>query len=141
MASLPSDMTIPDSTLVQLRRLARDAAKRAYAPYSNFAVGAAVLGGSGAMHAGANIENASYGLSICAERSAIFRALAEGERTIRAVCLYTPTRTLSSPCGACRQVIFEFGADALVVCSCDDETAERRYALRDLLPEAFRLDR
>ena len=134
-------MTIPDSTLAQLRRLARDAAKRAYAPYSNFAVGAAVLGGSGAMHAGANIENASYGLSICAERSAVFRALAEGERTIRAVCVYTPTAIPSSPCGACRQVIFEFGADALIVCCGDDEKAERRYALRDLLPDAFRLDK
>jgi cytidine deaminase len=134
-------MTVPDSTLVQLKRLARDAAKRAYAPYSGFAVGAAVLGGSGAMHAGANIENASYGLSICAERSAVFRALSEGERTIRAVCLYTPTPIPSSPCGACRQVIFEFGADALIVCCGSDEKSERRYALRDLLPDAFRLDR
>jgi len=134
-------MTIPDSTLAQLKRVARDAAKRAYAPYSGFAVGAAVLGGTGAMHAGANVENASYGLSICAERSAIFRALAEGERTIRAVCVYTPTPVASTPCGACRQVILEFGAEAIIVCCSDDDKAERRYALRELLPDAFRLVR
>ena len=93
------------------------------------------------MHAGANVENASYGLSICAERCAIFRALAEGERTIRAVCLYTPTLVASTPCGACRQVILEFGADAIIVCCGENDKTERRYALRDLLPDAFRLAR
>jgi cytidine deaminase len=138
MAPPASVMTIPSATLSDLKRIAREAAKRAYAPYSSFAVGAAVLGDSGAIHAGANVENASYGLSICAERNAIFRAVAEGERTIRAICLYTPTTLPSTPCGACRQVIFEFGPEALIVCCTDDDT-ERRYALRDLLPEAFRL--
>ena len=131
-------MTIPSAMLSEMKRIAREAAKRAYAPYSSFAVGAAVLGESGAIHAGANVENASYGLSICAERNAIFRAVADGERTVRAVCLYTPTTLPSAPCGACRQVIFEFGPEALIVCCTDDE-ADRRYALRDLLPEAFRL--
>jgi len=132
-------MTVPNSTLSAMKRLARDVAKRAHAPYSGFPVGAAVLGESGTIHVGTNVENASYGLSICAERNAVFRAIAEGERTIRAVCLYTPTAAPFTPCGACRQVIHEFGPDALILCCCDDEKAERRYALRDLLPEAFRL--
>jgi cytidine deaminase len=131
-------MTISPATLSDMKRIAREAAKRAYAPYSGFAVGAAALGDSGAIYAGANVENASYGLSICAERNAIFRAAAEGERGIRAVCLYTPTTLPSTPCGACRQVIFEFGPDALIVCCADGDT-EHRYGLRDLLPEAFRL--
>src|SRR5262249_38720569 len=131
-------LMVPSSaTLYDMKRIAREAAKRAYAPYSSFAVGAAVLGDTGAIHAGANVENASFGLSICAERNAIFRAVAEGERTIRAVCLYTPTTLPSTPCGACRQVLFEFGPDALIIC-CTDDDAERRYALRDLVPEEFR---
>lgn len=132
-------MELPSSTLAAMKRLARDAAKRAHAPYSAFPVGAAVLGESGTIHVGTNVENASYGLSMCAERSAVFRAVTEGERRIRAVCVYTPTPTAFTPCGACRQVICEFGPDALILCCCDDEGAERRYALPDLLPEAFRL--
>ena len=132
-------MSLDDPTLSEMRRLAREAAQRAYAPYSGFPVGAAVLGASGRIHAGANVENAAYGLSMCAERSAIFRALAEGERRIEAICLYTPTPAPSTPCGACRQVIQEFGADALVVCCTDDDKAERRYALRALLPDPFDL--
>ena len=128
-------MTVPSATLSDMKRIAREAAKRAYAPYSSFAVGAAVLGESGAIHAGANVENASYGLSICAERNAIFRAVAEGERSVRAVCLYTPTTLPSTPCGACRQVLAEF-ADP------DTPVAVDRvgtFRLAELLPMAFRL--
>jgi cytidine deaminase len=132
-------MTLPTTTLSEMKRLARNAANHAHAPYSSFRVGAAVLGGSGRIHAGANVENASYGLSMCAERSAIFRAIAEGERRIEALCLYTPTPVPSTPCGACRQVIHEFGPDALIVCCTDDEGTERRYTLRELLPDAFHL--
>jgi cytidine deaminase len=131
-------MTLPTTLLAEMKRLARDAAKHAHAPYSAFRVGAAVLGESGRIHVGANVENASYGLSMCAERSAIFRAIADGERVIEALCLYTATPVPSAPCGACRQVIHEFGPDALIICIGEEDT-ERRYALRDLLPEAFRL--
>jgi cytidine deaminase len=131
-------MTLPTTTLSEMKRLARDAATHAHAPYSSFRVGAAVLGASGRIHVGANVENASYGLSMCAERSAIFRAIAEGERRIEALCLYTPTPAPSTPCGACRQVIHEFGPEALVICCIDDEASERRYALSDLLPDPFR---
>jgi cytidine deaminase len=131
-------MTIPPATLDELRRRARSAAAHAYAPYSRFTVGAAVLTDA-AMHSGANVENASYGLSICAERNAIFQAIAHGARRIDAICIYTPTSAAVTPCGACLQVIREFATDALIVCCTDDDGAERRYALSELLPAAFRL--
>jgi len=123
-------------TLRRLEKAARAAARSAYAPYSKFRVGAAVLTGSGKIFAGANVENASYGLCNCAERTAIFAAVAAGERKVRAVVVYTPTATPTSPCGACRQVINEFGPTAIVV-SCCDRPARIETTLRRLLPEAF----
>jgi cytidine deaminase len=124
------------TTLRQLERLARKAAKTSYSPYSRFPVGAAVLTTSGKIFAGCNVENASYGLCNCAERTAIFSAVASGERRVSAVAVYTPTSTPSSPCGACRQVINEFGPDALVISVCDTE--ERiEGSIRTLLPNAF----
>ena len=131
-------MTIPPATLDELRRRARSAAAHAYAPYSRFRVGAAVLTDA-AMHSGANVENASYGLSSCAERNAIFQAVANGARRVDAICIYTPTSVAVTPCGACLQVLSEFGAEALIVCCTDDDAAERRYALAELLPAAFQL--
>lgn len=131
-------MTISPATLDELRRRARSAAAHAYAPYSRFPVGAAVLADA-SVHGAANVENASYGLSICAERNAIFQAVAHGARRIDAVCIYTPTSAAVTPCGACLQVIHEFAPDALIVCCTDDESAERRYRLSELLPAAFRL--
>jgi len=132
-------MTIPPAALEELRRRARNAAAHAHAPYSRFRVGAAVLTDVG-VHAGANVENASYGLSVCAERNAIFHAIAEGARRVDAICVYTPTRAPVTPCGACLQVLREFAADALVLCCTDDAAAERRYQLSELLPAAFRLE-
>lgn len=119
-----------------LAAAARAAAARAYAPYSRFSVGAAVLGGSGAVYSGSNVENASYGLSLCAERNAVAAAIAAGERTIRAVAIYTPTAAPTMPCGACRQVLFEFGADASVESVC---ATKRRVktTVRALLPKGF----
>jgi cytidine deaminase len=128
---------IPPTTLAAMKQGAIEAAHHAYAPYSRFAVGAAVLSDDGRIHTGANVENASFGLSICAERNAIFRAVADGARRIDAVVVYTPTREATPPCGACRQVLSEFGADALIVCCSDDSTGDRRYHLAELLPEAF----
>jgi cytidine deaminase len=120
----------------RLEAAARKAAARAYAPYSLFPVGAAVLAESGRIYAGANVENASYGLCNCAERTAIFTAVANGERRIRAVVVYTPTTTATSPCGACRQVIHEFGPGARVVSVCDRK--ERiDVSIEALLPGAF----
>ena len=103
------------STLRRLENAARAAARQSYSPYSKFCVGAAVLTESGKIYAGANVENASYGLCNCAERSAIFAAAGAGARRIRAVVVHTPTRVPTAPCGACRQVINEFGPDALVI--------------------------
>lgn len=130
-------MTIATPILDELKRRAREASQRAYAPYSGFAVGAAILASTGEICAGANVENASFGLTICAERNAIFQAVAQGARKIGVVVIYTPTSAAVSPCGACRQVIHEFGPDALIVCCTDDATAERRYTLSELLPGAF----
>jgi cytidine deaminase len=129
-------MPIPPSARRRLEQAARAASARAYAPYSRFPVGAAVLAGSGRIHAGCNVENASYGLCNCAERSAIFAAISAGERTVRAVAIYTPTATPAAPCGACRQVINEFGPDALVISFC--QGSERiESPLSALLPAAF----
>ena len=128
---------IAPATLAAMKQSAAEAARHAYAPYSRFAVGAAVLSADGRIHTGANVENASFGLSICAERNAIFRAVADGARRIDAIVVYTPTAGATPPCGACRQVLAEFGADALVVCCSDDAAAERHYRLAELLPEAF----
>ena len=131
-------MTVSPATLDELRRRARSAAAQAYAPYSRFPVGAAALADA-AIHSAANVENASYGLSICAERNAIFQAVSHGARRIEAICVYTPTSAAVTPCGACLQVLREFAPDALIVCCTDDDGAERRYRLSELLPAAFRL--
>ncbi len=122
--------------LRRLEKTARDATKTSYSPYSHFRVGAAILTGSGKIYGGANIENASYGLCNCAERTAIFTAAAAGEREVLAVVVYTPTPQPTMPCGACRQVINEFGPDALILSICDsDERLET--TLSALLPAAF----
>ena len=129
-------MKIPAPLRRQLESAARRAAKASYSPYSKFRVGAAVLTGSGRIYAGTNVENASYGLCNCAERTAIFTAAAAGERVVKAVAVYTPTRAATAPCGACRQVINEFGPDALVISVCDSQ--DRLEApLNQLLPVAF----
>jgi cytidine deaminase len=124
------------SIIRRLEKSARAAARSSYSPYSKFPVGAAVLSGSGKIYAGCNVENASYGLCNCAERTAIFSAAAAGERTLRAVVVYTPTPTPTMPCGACRQVINEFGSDAVVISVCDSSQRMQR-TLRELLSDAF----
>lgn len=123
---------------------ARSVASAAYAPYSRFRVGAAILGRSGRIHVGCNVENASYGLSVCAERAALARAVAEGERDFVAVAVVSepdgtdpPAECL--PCGACRQVLAELGADDLRILTVDASGAIHQRRLGALLPEAFRL--
>lgn len=129
-------MKLPATLCRRLEKAARDAAKASYSPYSKFPVGAAILTGSGKIYTGCNVENASYGLTNCAERTAIFAAAAQGEREVKAVAVYTPTHSASSPCGACRQVINEFGPQALVICVCDGP-ARIETTLDQLLPSAF----
>ncbi|MDR7521069.1 MAG: cytidine deaminase [Armatimonadota bacterium] len=117
-----------------LVRAARAARGRAYAPYSRFRVGAAVLTASGAVVTGCNVENASFGLSICAERAAIHRAVAEGHRRLRAVAVATGARA-SMPCGACRQVMAEFGVRTVLI----DRPGRppQVFALSELLARPF----
>jgi len=130
-------VAVSEVVLDDLKRRAREAAEHAYAPYSGFAVGAAVLTDGGQIHSSANVENASFGLSNCAERNAIFEAVAHGARKLEALAVYTPTAVATMPCGACRQVLAEFGADAIIICCTDDDSRERRFALAELLPAAF----
>jgi cytidine deaminase len=129
-------MSLLSRQTLRLTRAARAAARQAYAPYSKFRVGAAVLAGSGRIYTGANVENASYGLSNCAERTAIFAAVAAGERRLVAVAVHTPTGKPTPPCGACRQVINEFGPRAAIVCTCASR-ARLATTLDQLLPAAF----
>jgi cytidine deaminase len=115
---------------------ARAARERAYAPYSRFHVGAALLADDGRVIPGANVENASYGLSMCAERTAAFRAASEGVRRLVAVAVAASNEEPTWPCGACRQVLWEFGPDMVVVSEgAGGRREERRLA--DLLPDAF----
>jgi cytidine deaminase len=119
---------------------ARQALKRAHAPYSNFHVGAAVLTDQGEIFSGCNVENASYGLTNCAERSAIFTAVQDtkGDKlVIRAVAVVNGNDVPCSPCGACRQVIAEFGRDAVIIFQGQKDLIE--MSIQDLLPESFRL--
>ena len=95
----------------ELMNNAKEAAKNSYSPFSRFAVGAAVITPNGKIYKGCNIENSSFGLTNCAERTAIFKAVSEGEREILAVAIYSPNTDSCYPCGACRQVLFEFQGD------------------------------
>lgn len=117
----------------ELVRTAVEYREKAYAPYSNFRVGAAVEGSSGKIYGGCNVENASYGLTVCAERAAVARAVAEGETKITRVAVATAAAEVSMPCGACRQVILEFGRDAEILC-CDTAGNCNKYTAVDLLP-------
>ena len=122
----------PDTVM----KAARDASKSAYAPYSGFRVGAAILTEDGEIHTGCNVENASYGLAICAERSAAAAmVLANPEdREVRLVAIFSPDAAPCFPCGACRQVLREFGCKEVVV---EDASGLRRYPFEEILPHAF----
>jgi cytidine deaminase len=127
---------LSEHTVNDLIARAREVSRQAYCPYSEFPVGAAVLADTGAIYGGCNVENASYGLSVCAERNAVFQMVAHLGRGIEAMVIYTPTAMPTAPCGACRQVLNEFGPQARVICVCDgpdriDATLDR------LFPSAF----
>jgi cytidine deaminase len=124
--------TIDAAALVAAARRARDGA---YAPYSAYPVGAAALAADGEVFTGANVENASYGLSMCAERVAIFGAAVSGRRKVRAVAVVTESSKPAAPCGACRQVMAEFGVEVVYLAGPRGTPLRRRF--RDLLPEAF----
>jgi cytidine deaminase len=130
-----------DGQLAELVEKARQARGFAYAPYSQFCVGAAVLAGSGKVYTGCNIENASYGLTVCAERVAILRAASEGERVVVALAVVADDEDLARPCGACLQVIAEFGnpdSSPVIVTSNLAGVSETR-TLAEYLPIPFEL--
>ena len=118
---------------------ARAVRARAHAPYSNFHVGAAVLDEAGRIHAGTNVENASYGLTVCAERHAVAAAIAAGAKAIRAVAVVTPTSPPGSPCGACRQVLAEFAAPEALVLLASPTGGSEETTMGALLPRSFKL--
>jgi cytidine deaminase len=126
----------PDTVGPQdLIKAAQSVYDNAYAPYSHYRVAAAVLADDGTVHTGCNVENAVYPLTICAERAAIFKAVSDGSRKI--VALAVVTANGGSPCGACRQVMREFGADEMPIYVADVTGAYRTHTLGELLPESF----
>lgn len=125
----------------ELLAAAREAQACAYAPYSNFPVGAAVLLSDGAIYRGCNVENASFGLTTCAERVAIFNAVSDGRMDIVAVAVVTSAAKISKPCGACRQVIAEFSqaSNPIVVVTAYGSEDICTETIQDLLPDTFTL--
>ena len=119
--------------------MARAAAENAYAPYSDYAVGAAILTNSGKIYTGCNVENMSYGAAICAERTAAVKAVSEGETDFLAIAVYHPGADMPYPCGICRQVLSEFARRATVVVA--SENGAEMFAMKELLPNAFEFKR
>ena len=120
-----------------LLKKAKEASEKAYAPYSGFKVGAALLTKSGKIFTGCNVENASYGLSNCAERTAIFKAVSEGEKDFSEILIYVNDEKMFYPCGACRQVMSEFSEDLKITIVSNSEVVETD--IKKLLPLSFRL--
>ena len=118
---------------------AKKASENAYAPYSKFNVGAAIKTKEGNIFTGCNVENASYGLTMCAERTAIFKAVSEGYREFKEMVIYVDSDTLFTPCGACRQVIAEFSHDIKITVISKTKTLET--SIKELLPYTFSLDK
>jgi cytidine deaminase len=126
---------LTDELREELVQAAIEARKWAYAPYSRYAVGAAVRSASGRIYDGANVENAAYPTSMCAERVAVFKAASQGERELEALAVVTANG--GSPCGACRQVLSEFGQDTLVIIADAEGNVLDETTIREMLPGAF----
>jgi cytidine deaminase len=128
-------MASNEETIAHLTERAQQARKNAYAPYSSYPVGAALLTRTGEIFVGANVENAAYPTTMCAERSAVFSAVAHGERSFEAIVIVSENG--GAPCGACRQVLSEFGPDLEVVTTDADGKAKLNTSLGELIPNAF----
>lgn len=124
---------MPDSYLAEAALAARE---HAHAPYSHFQVGAAVEDAQGRVHTGCNIENATYGLTVCAERVAVWKAMSDGARQFRRIAIAADTETLTPPCGACRQILWEFCGDIEIVLV-NPRGKSETLRLKDLFPRAF----
>jgi cytidine deaminase len=126
---------LPPLTMSELSAKALEGQKNAYAPYSHYNVGAALMTKSGKIYSGCNVENASYGLANCAERTAVFKAVSSGDREIEAIVVVT--RDGGMPCGACRQVLNEFNPKMIVVTIDENQKVHHESTLDQLLPYAF----
>ena len=121
---------------IELIKKAKRARLKAYAPYSNFKVGAALLTKSGNVYTGANVENSTFGLTVCAERVAVLKAVNRGDKNFVKITIVADKNLPVTPCGACRQVLSEFSKDLKIICANLQGKVER-YSLKELLPEAF----
>ena len=128
-------ITLTDQERQHLIQLANEVRKNAYVPYSHYRVGAALRSKSGRIFTGVNVESAAYPTTMCAERTAIFKAVSEGEREFDAIAVVTDNG--GSPCGSCRQVLAEFGLDTVVLIADGEGRLHHEMTLSDLLPEAF----
>jgi cytidine deaminase len=133
---LPTDLSAESHTGRTLRERAMAAMEHAYAPYSRFRVGAALLGSDGSVSEGCNVENAAYPAGICAERAAVATAVSRGVRAFSAIVIATEAEAPTPPCGICRQVLVEFAPD-LIVLSVTRNGGEAQWSMSDLLPKAF----
>lgn len=133
------DLSIRDTGLEELMHIAKEAREHAYAPYSKYKVGAALLTDDGRIYTGANMENATYGATICAERVAIYKAIYDGARNIEAVAI-AGNEPDTVPCGICLQVMIEFlDGKSTIICTEGEDGKIIQYTLDKLLPHAFRL--
>ena len=128
-------LKLTDEDRQSLIDLANEARRRAYVPYSNYPVGAALRTKSGKLFTGVNVENAAYPTTMCAERTAVFKAISEGEREFEVIAVVTDNG--GSPCGSCRQVLAEFGLDTVVLIADGDGKLIQETTVNDLLPGAF----
>jgi cytidine deaminase len=128
-------------TVDKLLEAAQKVKENAYAPYSHFHVGAALITDTGKIYSGCNVENTSYGLTICAERNAIFRMIADGERRIAEILVIGDTEEFLPPCGACRQVMTEFSTNDTIVYLCNKHGQWEKTTMAELMPYTFSLNK
>lgn len=136
-AQQSQSLELSKDTLDAMIEQAKTAYNNAHAPYSKFHVGAASLSPSGEIYAGCNVENASYGLTVCAERNSVGHAVVSGEKKLLAIVIYTEEERLTPPCGACRQVISEFFAPSAPVIAANHLGEQKHWTVTELLPDAF----
>lgn len=129
--------SIENNNIVALVEAAKESFAKAYAPYSQFQVGAAALTANGKIVQGCNVENASYGLTVCAERNCLAQGVISGEQAFSAIVIYTNQDKLTPPCGACRQVIAEFLAPEALVMAVNHNNDTKQWTVNQLLPDAF----
>jgi cytidine deaminase len=130
-------MTVTNEQQLALKKQAKIAYENAYAPYSNFHVGAAALTSKDNIVSGCNVENASYGLTVCAERNCIAQAVINAEQSFKTLVIYTEQEKLTPPCGACRQVIVEFFEPQAIIMAVNHLDQSKSWTVEELLPSAF----